>query len=235
MVGRSSFVVPVLVKRALELESLWSFRLSLAVQRIPTIEIADLIAKSRQVRKERQCLYLGRGFSWGQRHAEIAVQLNNRNVEEIPDVPAIVKRGIEWANSVPPHQRTPTQKAAAYLAQRILPANTKPVNDSDIGLPWIHGIGVEQEQELGIPLSALTGHTLITGTTRAGKTRLFELLTTQLIDMGSCLIVIDPKKMVIGSSACGASAREQGVSFSTLTRPARPSRSASIRWPTGTA
>jgi conjugal transfer pilus assembly protein TraD len=187
-------MVPVLLKRLLELESLWRFRLSLALQRIPTMSIEVLVAKSRQIRQERKCLYLGRGFTWGQRHAEIAVQVMNRNTDEIPDVPAFLKRAIERANQVPVHERTARQRVTAYLVNRVLPAHTKPVNDSAIGLPWIHGIGVEHEQELGLPLDALSGHTLITGTTRAGKTRLYELLTTQIIDMGSCLIVFDPKK-----------------------------------------
>ena len=187
-------VMPMLIKRFLELESLWSFRLSMAVKLVPTIFIADLIANSRKLRKEKNSFYLGRGFNWGQRHAEIAVQVVNRNVEEIPDVPAFVKRVIEQANSVPPQSRTLIQQASAYMADRILPTNTKPVNAEDVGVPWIHGVGIENEQEIGLPLSCLTGHTLITGTTRAGKTRLYEILTTQIIDSGSCLIVIDPKK-----------------------------------------
>jgi conjugal transfer pilus assembly protein TraD len=187
-------VLPMLLKRFLELEGLWSFRLAMSLQRSPTIFISDLIAKSRSVREERKCLYLGRGFVWGQRHAEIAIQILNRNAEEMPDVPRFVKQFIGYANSVPVHSRTGIQNAAAYMANRILPANTKPVNDASVGVPWIHGIGAGEEKEIGFPLSAFEGHTLITGAPGSGKTRLYEMLTTQIIDMGSCLIVIDPKK-----------------------------------------
>lgn len=187
-------VIPMLIMRARQLERLWSFRLSLAVQRMPVIPILKLIAKSRHMRENRNCLYLGRGFNWGQRHAEVARQIMNRNVEEIPDVPEFVKNAIHRVNLIPPGERTPVQRATAYLVKGLLPANTKPVSDAAIGLPWIHGLGAADDEDIGLPIDSLTGHTLIPGTTRAGKTRLFELLTTQVIDMGSCLIVMDPKK-----------------------------------------
>lgn len=88
-----------------------------------------------------------------------------------------------WKTSPRASAQSSTRSQAA-LAQH--PAqNTKPVMDSDIGAPWIHGIGIEEEQEIGIPFTSLPGHTLITGTTRAGKTCLYEMITAQIVDMGS--------------------------------------------------
>lgn len=188
------FMLAMLMLRSGQLETLWRFRLSLAVMLAPVIPILTLLARSRQMRKQKKSLYLGRGFQWGQRHAEIAQQVINRNVDEIPDVPEFVKKQILKTLEIPPHERTKVQRGIAVLVNRLLPKNTKVIDHDALGLPWIHGIGSAEEADIPLPLSVLTGHTLILGTTRAGKTRLFELLTTQVIDMGSALIVIDPKK-----------------------------------------
>lgn len=63
-----------------------------------------------------------------------------------------------------------------------------------IGKPWIHGIGLDKpEQHIWVPLNALEGHTLVFGTTGAGKTRLFDLLIAQAIARNEIVIIADPK------------------------------------------
>jgi conjugal transfer pilus assembly protein TraD len=180
--------------RARQVGEMWRFRLSLSVYRLAVVPVRDLIIKSRAFRKDRNSLYIGRGFAWGQRHAEIAQQIMDRNHDEIGEIPATIRRFIEQSNAVPPMRRTPVQRAAARIAEWLLPRQTRLASDAAVGVPWIHGLAGDAEEDLGLPMDALTGHTLILGTTRAGKTRLYELLTTQIIDMGSCLIVFDPKK-----------------------------------------
>lgn len=65
-------------------------------------------------------------------------------------------------------------------------------DDGDfIGKIWIHGLG--REQDIRLPLDALKGQTLILGTTRSGKTRLFDVLIRQAIARGEPTIVLDPK------------------------------------------
>ncbi|TBR76986.1 MAG: DUF87 domain-containing protein [Burkholderiaceae bacterium] len=184
----------LLVLRAAQAARLWKFRLSLSVYRISVVPVREFLAKSRLFRAKRKALYIGRGFAWGQKHAEIAQQIMDRNHDEIGDIPLTIKRVIEHCNEVPPGQRNPIQQAAAAAVNYLLPKDTKVVSDTAIGVPWIHGLAGEEEEDIGLPLDSLTGHTLILGTTRAGKTRLYELLVTQIIDMGSCLIVFDPKK-----------------------------------------
>lgn len=206
-------MVAMLLFRALQLEELWKFRLSIALMLAPTIPIITLLAKSRSMRKQRKSLYLGRGFMWGQSHAEIAQQVMNRNVGEIMDVPEFVKTHITHTLAIDPLNRTPVQKAAACFVQRLLPKNTKIVNDESLGVPWIHGIGSSEDQDIALPLSALPGHTLILGTTRAGKTRLFELLTAQVVDMGAALIVIDPKKDKDWENRLRAECKRKGKKF----------------------
>lgn len=61
------------------------------------------------------------------------------------------------------------------------------------GAAWIHGVEPE-EHDLNVPIKATEGNTLITGTTGAGKTRLFDLLATQAIMRNDRAVVLfDPK------------------------------------------
>lgn len=95
------------------------------------------------------------------------------------------------------------------------------------GAYWLHGLA--KEQDVHIDMSMLDGHTLITGTTRVGKTRCFDLLIGQAIARGEPVIIIDPK----GDHGLAANAKhvcdvmgqsERFVYF----HPAHPEKSASI-------
>lgn len=95
------------------------------------------------------------------------------------------------------------------------------------GAYWIHGLA--PEKDLYSELSHLVGHTLIVGTTRVGKTRLFDLLIAQAIFRGETVIIIDPKGdhglARNARAACEASgAGDRFVYF----HPAHPDRSACI-------
>lgn len=188
--------------RASEVQKLWKFRASITLSRMRTIKLSELIARLNLLTKTRQILPIGVGFAWSQRHIEIANQILNRNADELPDVPLFIKKQIARLEGVPLDQRTAADRVIAKLISSITPKNSRPVLDSDIGTPWIHGIGVTEEGPIGIPFSALPGHTMITGTTRAGKTRLFESICAQIVAMKPskpgrappALIVIDPKK-----------------------------------------
>ena len=61
------------------------------------------------------------------------------------------------------------------------------------GSPWIHGLNRGKEKEILIPLKSLEGHTIMFGTTGAGKTRAYEVMVTQAIHRGDTVIMIDPK------------------------------------------
>ncbi|WP_207461829.1 conjugative transfer system coupling protein TraD [Azospirillum sp. SYSU D00513] len=61
-----------------------------------------------------------------------------------------------------------------------------------MGSPWIHGLSTKDE-DLHLQIADTKGHVLVVGTTRSGKTRLFDLLVTQAIMRGECVIIIDPK------------------------------------------
>lgn len=154
--------------RTQQLKKLWAFRLALSLSRMRTITLPLLMSRSRLQRK-RGLLSLGRGFIWSQKHAEISTQILNRNVDELPDLPEFIRNEIERLEQVPRNKRTRFDNIKAAALDGILPKNSKPVLDSDIGAPWIHSVGIAEEKDMGIPFTSLPGHTLITGTTRAGK------------------------------------------------------------------
>ena len=160
---------------------LYRFRASLSALRVETISIDDALKISRRhlkmdgaKRKEtdgKGGFWLGRGFRWTQQHAEISRQIMYRSPGEIKGPPS-------WLPS-------PILKA-------IQPKNFVTLKEDSVGVSWIHGISPDEE-ELSLPIEALSGHTLVVGTTRAGKTRLYELLASQIINAGKIMFIIDPK------------------------------------------
>jgi len=63
---------------------------------------------------------------------------------------------------------------------------------NDNGALWMHGIG-PKEQDVFQATAYRGGHTLVVGTTGAGKTRMFDLMIAQDIMRGEAVIIIDPK------------------------------------------
>ena len=59
------------------------------------------------------------------------------------------------------------------------------------GAAWLHALA--PEGPITMPLGNLYGHMLIVGTTRSGKTRLFDNLITQAILREEPVIIVDPK------------------------------------------
>lgn len=90
--------------------------------------------------------------------------------------------GFDW---MPIH----TQRAVDYML-----SGAKINHDKESpGSPWIHGLNVGKEKDVLIPLKSLEGHTIMFGTTGAGKTRAYEVMVTQAIHRGDTVIMIDPK------------------------------------------
>lgn len=59
------------------------------------------------------------------------------------------------------------------------------------GVGWVQAI--EPSEPIEVDLKTLEGHTLIVGSTRTGKTRLFDHIIGQAIRRGEPVIVLDPK------------------------------------------
>ncbi len=76
------------------------------------------------------------------------------------------------------------------------------------GEPALHGVGAQEEEAVFLREADRSGHALVMGTTRVGKTRLAELLITQDIHRGHCVIVFDPKgDVALRQRVCTEAAR----------------------------
>lgn len=104
-----------------------------------------------QLRNHPDDLWLGWGFEWGQKHAQLAHEILKRDASQL----------IPYRHGL-------------------------------MGATWIHGLET-REQSLYQPLQHTAGHTLIVGTTGAGKSRSFDLMITQAVLRGEAVIIIDPK------------------------------------------
>ena len=120
----------------------------------------------------QECFYLGEGYRWGPGITQICMQILRMPHDDIPKPP-------EWLPS--------------FIKNAFIPKNVKldklPV---ETGAPWIRALSSEIKPVLW-PFKSAEGHTLVAGTTGAGKTRTYELISTQIIRLGSVLIIVDPK------------------------------------------
>jgi conjugal transfer pilus assembly protein TraD len=211
----ASAVVGASVYRGKQAVDLYRFRASLSSLRVETISVADAVTISRRhlnldgaKRKAsdgKGGFWLGRGFRWTQQHAEISRQIMYRSPGEIQGPPS-------W---LPP-----------FVLKAIRPKNFVPLKADSVGVSWIHGISPDEE-ELTLPIEALSGHTLVVGTTRAGKTRLYELLTTQIVHAKKILIIIDPKGDKDWEQRVRMECKRAGRKFLYF-HPAHPSKSIRI-------
>lgn len=191
---------------------LYRFRASISALRVETMPVEKMLELSRKHLKldgkkrtetdGKGGFFLGRGFRWTQHHAETARQIMYRSPDEIEGPPAWLPKAI---------------------LKTIQPPNYVPLKDDAIGVSWIHGLDTD-EQELTLPIEALPGHTLIVGTTRAGKTRLYELLTSQIVHANKVLIVIDPKGDKDWEKRLREECKRAGRKFLYF-HPAHPSKS----------
>lgn len=102
-------------------------------------------------RKKISSIWLGWGFDWQQRHAQLSHEIMKRDLGRL----TLGKSG-------------------------------------SFGAEWIHGLE-PKEKRVRFPIEHIAGHTLIVGTTGAGKTRTFDLLITQAVLRDEAVIIIDPK------------------------------------------
>ncbi len=130
-------------------------------------------------------LYLGEGFEWTQQHTQRKRDAQRKDAQEF----------------VRPSRR---ELALGRLGERLSGPMQRllllggPLNPLlpyvDLGgTPILHGTGCLEEAPVSLRQSARTGHLLVKGTTRVGKTRFLEMLATQDIHAGHVTIVIDPK------------------------------------------
>lgn len=88
-----------------------------------------------------------------------------------------------------------TQQHAQLVHQITRQDQSKllPFTESQMGQAFLHGLGMEEEDEIWIPLEHLNGHLLIVGATRSGKSRTLDSIIAQAVDRHESLLVFDPK------------------------------------------
>lgn len=151
-------------------------------------------------------LYLGEGFEWTQQHTQRKRDAQRKDAQQFVRPSAremalsrLGGRLTDWTQrhagaSLKSAPMTWTGLRAINGLQRF-GGQLNPLRPFvDLGgSPILHGTGCLEEASVSLRQSARTGHILVKGTTRVGKTRLLELLATQDIHSGDPVIVIDPK------------------------------------------
>ncbi len=142
-------------------------------------------------------LYLGEGFEWTQLHTQRKLDTREKRVQEYvkPSVREIrlAALGEKMRHWTDVKGAGPGRRLVRSMIDVGGPANPFASGVDLGGTPILHGVGVLEEKPVKLRQSARSGHMLVMGTTRVGKTRLLELLCTQDIHAGHVTIVIDPK------------------------------------------
>jgi conjugative coupling factor TraD (TOL family) len=144
--------------------------------------------------------YLGDGFEWTQQHTQRKRDATRTDaapfVRAQPAELALRKMGVrlrDWSKQGNPDQPTRLQKLADTLGTYDSWLNPCQAHSDLGGSPILHGVGALAERPVTMRQSSRTGHMIVLGTTRVGKTRMLEMLATQDIHAGHVTIVIDPK------------------------------------------
>ncbi len=139
--------------------------------------------RSGQFPTSTNSLFLGKGFRWKAEHTQ---RLHDCS---LPEVRHWLRPGRlqQMARSL--EQQMPVLKPLLSADSLLNPVRPLP---STGGSSLLHGVE-RREQDVTLPLADRTGHTLVCGSTRVGKTRLAELLIAQDIRRGEVVIIFDPK------------------------------------------
>jgi conjugal transfer pilus assembly protein TraD len=157
-----------------------SFRMAISTKWLSKIDINKLLATQRQMRERLDSMYLGTGFEWTQKHTQIAHEILRMPTTDIPSLPRWLSK-TEIGRSVESHIESlfaPTDSVRDRMPQ---------------GSSWIHGM---EAKKVLVPFhyKAMGGHTCVGGTTGSGKTRTYEVISTQVIHIPEdVLICVDPK------------------------------------------
>lgn len=144
--------------------SLYSLQRNLKGRELEFITLKEL---EKKISKNPEDMWIGSGFDWERRHAQRVFEMMKR----------------DWATML---YRT---SASVKVLEAVGIKKKKP---RPMGATWIHGLE-PNETTLMQPLQHAEGHSLITGTTGSGKTRIFDVLISQAILRNEAVIIIDPK------------------------------------------
>ncbi len=168
--------------------------------------------------------------AWMRSRDRARIRLSEKQFIDVPEIIRLAKKaseqsslwlgkGFHWSDIEASRMHQLIGRGiAAQMGKAVLHKN---------GAYWLHGLA--KESDVYAELDNLVGHTLIVGTTRVGKTRLFDLLIAQAIVRGEPVIIIDPK----GDHGLAENAHRVCVALEQPERfvyfhPAHPEKSACI-------
>ncbi len=145
---------------------------------------------AKQIPTFRNKLFLGRGFKWSQKHSQRLIEARSPFVQKYLQPRLPYKLARQWEAFIDAIPGLSWLRQLTSNQSRLNPVRPLP----DVGgNSYIHGVGLEDEQDISMNISERVGHALILGTTRVGKTRFAEILATQDIRRGDTVIFFDPK------------------------------------------
>ncbi|WP_250491187.1 conjugative transfer system coupling protein TraD [Caballeronia sp. INML2] len=172
--------VALLSIRALQIWKALSFRMAISTKWLSKIRIEKLLATQNSMRKRADSMYLGIGYEWTQKHTQIAHEILRMPVTDIPSLP-------KWLS------KTEIGRTVEERIERLFGPRDSIRDRMPQGSSWIHGME-QKKVEVPFHYKAMGGHTLVAGTTGAGKTRTYEVISTQVIhNPKDVLIIVDPK------------------------------------------
>jgi len=173
------FGLLVLAVRSLQIWKALKFRMAISTKWLTTLHVPKLLAIQQRMRDEANSMYLGIGYEWTQKHCQIAHDILRMPTTDIPGLP-------RWLG------KTRQGRKIEEAIESIFAPKDSIRDRMPQGSSWIHGM--EPKKAL-VPFhyKAMGGHTLVGGTTGAGKTRTYEVISTQVIHLGDVLINVDPK------------------------------------------
>lgn len=155
------------------------FRMAISTKWLTTIPVPRLLSVQKRMREENNSMFLGEGFEWTQKHCQIAHDILRMPTTDIPGLP-------KWLG------KTRRGRQIEEAIEQLFAPEDSIRDRMPQGASWIHGM----EPDKGfVPFhyKAMGGHTLVGGTTGAGKTRTYEVVSTQVVHLGDVLIIVDPK------------------------------------------
>jgi conjugal transfer pilus assembly protein TraD len=168
-----------LMVRSFQIWRALKFRMAISTKWLTTLPIPKLLQIQKRMREEANSMYLGIGFEWTQKHCQIAHDILRMPTTDIPGLP-------KWLN------KTKTGRKIEEAIEGLFAPKDSIRDRMPQGASWIHGL--EPKKAL-VPFhyKSMGGHTAVGGTTGSGKTRTYEVISTQVIHLGDVLINVDPK------------------------------------------
>ncbi|MEN8517881.1 conjugative transfer system coupling protein TraD [Burkholderia sp. RS02] len=184
--------------------------MGLSTKWLTTLAVPALLAIQARMRIEANAMYLGTGFEWTQKHCQMAHDILRMPTTEIPGLP-------KWL------PKTKPGRAFEEMIEKLFAPKDSIRDRTPQGASWIHGLEANKGY-VPFHYKAMGGHTAVGGTTGSGKTRTYEVISTQVIHGGDVLIDIDPKNDKEWKERAEREAKRTGRKFLYFNQ-AKPSES----------